>query len=116
MQHLVPNRDRKGAIRHGFNASNHLPLGTDTNAFFHQPKTHVREVFDPFEIAHRHPTGVGIDVRDNDLAPLAQDGIPCRCRGTIGPLRDERRFDASGILSSNLILQGRWHENVAVEL
>jgi hypothetical protein len=77
VQHLLSNRHGKGTIRYGFNASNHLPLGTNTNALFHQPKTHMRDVFDPFEIAHRHPTGIGIDVRDNDLPPLAQDGIPC---------------------------------------
>src|SRR4029450_1007413 len=43
VQHLVPNRGRKGAICHGFNASNHLPLGTNTNALFHQPKTDMRD-------------------------------------------------------------------------
>src|SRR5262249_39860588 len=102
VQHLLPNGHGKGAVCHGFNARNHLPLGTDTNALFHQPKTYMRDVFDPFEIAYRHPTSVGIDVRDNDLAPLAQDGIPGRCRGTIGPLRDERRLDASGILGGHL--------------
>src|SRR5262245_21417588 len=71
VQHLVPNRRGKGTIRHSFNTSNHLPLGTNTNALLHQPKTYVREVFDPFEIAHRYPTGVGIDIGDNDLSPLA---------------------------------------------
>src|SRR4029450_5471308 len=71
VQHLVPNRGRKGAIRHGFNARNHLPLGTNTNALFHQPKTNVRDIFDPFEIAHCPPTGVGINVWDNDFPPLA---------------------------------------------
>src|SRR5678816_2281675 len=61
VQHLLPNRRGKGTIRHSFNASNHLSLGTDTNTLFHQPKTYVRDIFDPFEIAHRHSTGIGID-------------------------------------------------------
>src|SRR5262249_24864622 len=71
VQHLLAYRRRKGALSHGFDAANHLALGANTNTFFHQPKTHMGEIFDPFEIAHGHTTGVGVDVGDNDRTALA---------------------------------------------
>src|SRR5262249_23529289 len=75
VQHLLAYRGRKGALSHGFDAGNHLAPVTNPDAFFHQPKTHVVQIFDPFEIAHRDTTGISVDVGDNHRATLAQDRV-----------------------------------------
>ncbi len=68
----------------------------------HPAKADVGQVLDPFEIAHRHPAGIGIHVRNYDRALAAQDFIRAEGDRAVCRLKDQRRADGGGIPLSSL--------------
>lgn len=73
----------------------------------------VLDVLHPLEIAHRHTTRVGQDVRKYRDSTGEQDSVGRWCRRAIGCFDDELRSRSVSHVGTYLVFERRWNENVA---
>ena len=76
----------------------------------------VLEVLHPLEVAHGDSAGVAKDVGDEEDALVEKDAVGLGACRPVRSLRDDLRLDPRGIVLTDLVLDRRRNEDVAVEL
>ena len=76
----------------------------------------VLQVLDPLKIRHHDPTGVRQDIGNDKNVFLCQDRVRVQSGWTVGAFRQNAALQTAGVFLGDLHLEGRWHENIALEL